>query len=563
MVNTEEASTEAPDEFSALYDITPKKRNLLSSPGNLELGARLIAENPSRFEKLLLWLDGQGVKRLREWERDCRQKLKEARKRGTAKLRNPESAPPPPDGTMVIDLSTPLDTAREFLATKQPTLLFQNGEWLHYRDGRYEEVEQLVLDHDISAFLESAVTRKVDPLGAVHYEQANPDPVLIDRIRRMVQVEVVRARGEFAPPCWLDPQDGDPPAQEILSCANGLLHLPTGRLIAPTPRFFTRNAVPFTFDPDAPPPTRWLKALEQWWPECPDSRECLAEVFGYLLLPDTSLQKIFILVGRSRGGKGTIIRVLLHLVGTRNSASTTLSQLSGQFGMQSLIGKQLAVMSDMYVHRAGQASMGVENLLRISGEDAVTVQRKHKTDWTGRLPTRFMMAATVAPILPDMSGALANRYVPLLMRQTFADNPDPYLFEAKLVPEMSGILNWAIEGWRRLKQRGHFQLTPDGADIVDQMRARSNPVEAFVRECCIVENGAQISKPDLFRAFERWTESIDGLAFALMNQAEFSRRLIVASGYAVGEARPRGGTDAERVRCFTSIRLRDDLSPDK
>jgi putative DNA primase/helicase len=36
----------------------------------------------------------------------------------------------------------------------------------------------------------------------------------------------------------------------------------------------------------------------------------LGEIFGYMLTADTSQRKIFLLVGPTRGGKGTIGRVL-------------------------------------------------------------------------------------------------------------------------------------------------------------------------------------------------------------------------------------------------------------
>jgi P4 family phage/plasmid primase-like protien len=359
------------------------------------------------------------------------------------------------------------------------------------------------------------------------------------------------------PPCWLDPQPDDPLAREILVCTNGLLHLPSGKLLEPTPRFFTTSALPFAYNPNATSPQRWLKCLEEWWPDCPESRACLQEIFGYLLIPDTSLQKIFLLIGRSRGGKGTITRVLVYLLGSANRASPTMDQLAQPFGMQSLIGKQLATMTDLYVHKARGASLAVENLLRISGEDDVTVQRKHKTDWIGRLPSRFLLAATVAPILPDMSGSLANRYVPLLIKQTFADNPDPYLFEEKLIPEMPGILNWAVDGWQRLKQRGHFVLAEEGQAIVRDLRARANPVEAFLRERCVMEKGARVLKLELYEEFREWMLTVDGLSYHHMDQSEFTRRLVVASGYQVGETKPRTGADGRQEYHYTNVRLRD------
>ena len=66
-----------------------------------------------------------------------------------------------------------------------------------------------------------------------------------------------------------------------------------------------------------------------------------------------------------------IARVLAALIGRKNVAGPTLNSLGGEFGLAPLIGKTLAVISD--ARFAGKdASVVVERLLSISGEDALT-----------------------------------------------------------------------------------------------------------------------------------------------------------------------------------------------
>lgn len=71
------------------------------------------------------------------------------------------------------------------------------------------------------------------------------------------------------PPAWLT--RSLIPAGEVVACTNGLLHVGTRTLHKLTPRYFNRVAVPFDFDPTAPPPARWLEFLGQLWPDDPDS----------------------------------------------------------------------------------------------------------------------------------------------------------------------------------------------------------------------------------------------------------------------------------------------------
>lgn len=68
--------------------------------------------------------------------------------------------------------------------------------------------------------------------------------------------------------------------------------------------------------------------------------------FGYCLTGDTSQQKMLLIVGPKRSGKGTIARVLTRLIGNGNVSGPTTSSLAGPFGLQPLIGKTLAIVSD-------------------------------------------------------------------------------------------------------------------------------------------------------------------------------------------------------------------------
>ena len=62
------------------------------------------------------------------------------------------------------------------------------------------------------------------------------------------------------------------------------------------------------------------------------AQECLHEIAGYGLTADTSQQKIFLIVGPKRGGKGTIVWVLRQLLGPENVVAPTLKSMTGEFG---------------------------------------------------------------------------------------------------------------------------------------------------------------------------------------------------------------------------------------
>jgi putative DNA primase/helicase len=74
----------------------------------------------------------------------------------------------------------------------------------------------------------------------------------------------------------------------------------------------------------------------------------------------------------------------------------------------------------------------------------------------------------------------------------------------RLLTELPGILNWAIDGWRRLNGRGHFEMPKSSADAVEQLEDLGSPVGAFVREHCVVGPGRTVGVATLFAMWCDW-----------------------------------------------------------
>jgi P4 family phage/plasmid primase-like protien len=457
------------------------------------------------------------------------------------------------DKPPILSKNTPYKSAAEFLFRERPHLKHFNDDWLTYDGAAYAELEDATVRAEIYAFLERARVRVKDEAGNWTLAPFNPNTSKVSQVIDALEARAHVPRDLYAPPCWLE--GAGPPPREIVACRNGLLHLPTGELLDATPRFFTRNALGFAHDPDAVETSEWLGFLRSLWPREPDTLETLQEVFGYLLTPDTSLQKAFLLLGPPRSGKGTIGRVLTELVGPQNSCAPTLLSLAESFGLQPLIGRQLALVSDLRLGPKTDRAAIAENLLRITGEDLITANRKYKREWTGRLATRFLIMTNEVPRFADASGALANRFVPLVMTESYLGREDPGLID-RLLPELPGILNWAIAGWRRLRARGYFLLPAASRELVQQLADAASPVAAFVRDECVVEPEGEVEKDELFRVWRLWCERNGrhpGTSDTL------GRELMAALGGKVRATRRRAA--GRRVPIYAGLRLVEEAAP--
>ena len=421
-----------------------------------------------------------------------------------------------------------------------PFLRFWRGAWRYFRRAAYAELPPAEVRAGVVRFLDSRF------FGLTSQVTSNTSDVL--------KANAILP-GRIEPPAWIGNKPGPWPADEVLAAKNGLVHIPTlvaggDYTLPPTPRFFTTNALDYDFRADAPEPTNWMKFLADLWPDDSASIEVLREWMGYCLTPDTRQQKILLVVGPKRSGKGTVARQMRSLVGSANCCGPTLSSLAQNFGLQPLLGKSIAMISDARLGGRTDSQVVVERLLSISGEDAMTVDRKFQEPVTAKLSTRLMIFSNELPRLGDSSGALASRMIVLRMTQSFYGREDHDL-GTKLQAELPGILLWAIAGWQRLRERGRFVQPESGAELVGDLEDLNSPIGQFLREECVVGDGYRVSRADIYDAYKSWCEArgrkhVD-------DQVGFGRQLRAAVP-TIRDSQPR--IDGQRIRYYEGVGLR-------
>ena len=293
-----------------------------------------------------------------------------------------------------------------------------------------------------------------------------------------------------------------------------------------------------------------MRFLASLWPEDPASIDALQDLFGYCLGSDTNQQKIFLIVGPKRGGKGMIASILARLVGRDNCVAPTLASLGMNFGLAPLINKSVAIIGDARLGGRADQHAIAERLLSISGQDALTIDRKFLPGWTGRLQARFVVMTNELPRLADASGALASRFIVLILTRSFYGHEDLGL-SSRLLAELPGIMNWGLAGWRRLRTRGYFVQPDSAAEAVQDLEDLGSPIKAFLRDKCGVDPVYSVAADELFEAWQNYCKS-QGREHAGTTQT-FGRDLRSALP-TIKMTRPRDGLD--RIRAYQGIGLK-------
>jgi putative DNA primase/helicase len=463
-----------------------------------------------------------------------------------------------PEGGTLEKLDDPHRLAREFirahyLCDQGPTLRYWDEEWWTWSDAHWNVIADKELQCEITAFCKAEFDAAADGKAAKAVTSRTISNVLL----ALGSLLVLTHRNVPEQPAWID-IDGPPPRQ-CIACRNGVIHLPTlmtagpeadGAHCLPTPKFFSPNVLGYSFDANAPRPGAWLSFLDSVWPDDEESKIALQQWFGYLLTADTAQQKILLLIGPKRSGKGTITRTLRALVGEENVAAPTLSALANPFGLQQLLGKTVAVVPESRLSGRADSQAIVERLLSISGEDPQSVERKHLTPWHGTLRTRFVLLGNELPRLGDYSGALPGRMIVLRMTRSFFDQEDLTLGE-RILAELPSILKWSLTGWRNLQDARRFLQPASGREILEDFETLSNPYGAFISERCELGVNHRVPCQDLYQEWKSWCET-QGREHTGDIQG-FGRSLRAAEA-TIEQTRPR--VDGNLVRMYRGIRIK-------
>jgi putative DNA primase/helicase len=448
--------------------------------------------------------------------------------------------------------AAPFDVVKVFLAEKHAyddtlTLRYWRGGFWRWVGPRWVELDKDHVRKLLYEFTDSALYIKRTNDGDKHM------PWLPNDRRISALVDAMKAACEtpadIDAPVWLDGRK----TGTIVACGNGLLQLDGRKLIPHTPHFFNLQALPFNYDSAAASPI-WDGFMRELWGEDDEPPKALEEMMGAAVAGKLDLHRILVLVGPPRGGKSLIASTFEALVGPMNTSWVSLTGLTDDRTLSSLIGKSLVINSDIRATRRRGPEIA-EVLLRISGQDSFTIDRKYKEAWTGPLHVLVVQISNELPTIRDASGALASRYLPLILTQSWLGREDPTLKE-RLMAELPGILNRALAGLDAIEANGRFTVPKASQEVAEELVEMASPMMRFVQERLTVMPEAgnrddyMVETGELLRAYNDWAMSNHE---EQINRSRLGQRLRAVLPQ-VQRAQPRHAVRG-RIVAYSGIRL--------
>jgi putative DNA primase/helicase len=306
----------------------------------------------------------------------------------------------------------------------------------------------------------------------------------------------------------------------LINVKNGIYDIETDQLLPHNPKYPFLQQIPVEYKEGMDCP-RIKEFLEQVAHK--EDIPIIQEFVGYCLYRKHCFHRAMLLVGNGRNGKSTLLSLIRKFLGEQNVATPSLQALcNNRFAPAELYGKLACIHADLPFSRL--VSTGMFKML--TGEDMIYAEKKRKDPFYFYNYAKLLFSTNRPPLVDDTTEAFWSRWIVIEFPNTFPENDprtDPRILDKLTTPEeLSGMLNWALEGLKRLLKQGHFSISKTSTEMQEKWASYSDSLRYFVLKAVKPEPSAWIEKGAFYEAYCKFCEDHD---IAPQEKAMVGRRL--------------------------------------
>ena len=288
---------------------------------------------------------------------------------------------------------------------------------------------------------------------------------------------------------------------DLIGCRNGTLNTKTGQFIAARQSDYITKALGVNYDPSVRCPA-WEQFLLDVMDGDKDLVRFLQLAVGYSLTGDVTEQCLFFLYGSGRNGKSTFIDTLIALFGDYALKAPTEMLMHVRHDRSQQETARLPGRRFVVVNETGDGSRFNEALIKdLTGGDRLTGRFLYNETFEFDPTHTLWIYGNHQPDIRGTDEGIWRRFRTIPFDRKF-DDGDPELGR-KLLAELPGILNWAIEGciaWR--KER--LPMPQAVREATAAYRSTMDIVGAFIEQCCIVGPQYSSTAALLYKTYKEW-----------------------------------------------------------
>lgn len=211
------------------------------------------------------------------------------------------------------------------------------------------------------------------------------------------------------------------------------------------------------------------------------------EYLGSILMSEYEIKKAILLVGKNDTGKSTILNIIERFIGAKNYCTVSLQDLdtrTNRFAGSRLDGKIANIVDEM----PSVSQKNYDIFKAATGGASVSVEKKGKDGYNIESNAKMLFTANELPqIHPSVRRSVYNRMVIVECVNTFLSgekNTDTRRKNRTYTnEELSGLLNLAIRGLKRLIKSGEYSYNNENTPTLWELHQdNSSPVLDFIYE---------------------------------------------------------------------------------
>jgi len=305
---------------------------------------------------------------------------------------------------------------------------------------------------------------------------------------------------------------------------------------------FTTIKIPYSYDKNADCP-RWMKFLDEIFSGDSNKINLVQEMVGYIYYPEIPTPALFFMVGSGANGKSVFLNTVKSLVGDSNTSSITLHKLCDEKYLTGLEGK----LVNISMETPSKKLMEMDTVKSITSGDPVSARKLYKEVQSYTFYTKHFLAMNTFPEILDNSPGMQRRIYLIEFNRIFQEGDADVYLDKKLKKELPGILNWSLQGLRRLKENDfQFSISADILKTRNEYLEESNTVSNFMKSA--FSNAANTSSNTLFKdVYDGYLNECNELDVTPLSKTKF-KRTIINGGYDVVKSTKLGNQ-----LCITGI----------
>jgi putative DNA primase/helicase len=296
---------------------------------------------------------------------------------------------------------------------------------------------------------------------------------------------------------------------ELLHCKNGTVDLRTGKLRPHDPA----DKITLTTGVDYKPKAKsaLLNRVFRHAVPDPDVRAYVGRLAGYSAIGSAREDKLIVLFGASRSGKGSLVEAISAALGDFAAiqkpeffARQTTTQRHGHTAaLIPLLGRR---MLSVFETEHG-LKLDVAFVKTLCGNDPMSVRALHQAEFRATLHVTPWVMTNTRPEFPHDETGIMERLISVPTGPTIpASKRNPKFREALRTEQrhLEATLAWVVHNAGVYLCEGLGALPQAIAEANEEYRRAMNPVGEFVKECCIGGDDESVAGGELRNAYEIW-----------------------------------------------------------